>query len=191
MLRSNLRRAVVVGLTLLAAACEKRGAESGPGKPAPPPAVNEADAAALAALDPPYEDQVQFYTVKECLVCGMALGAAGGPVDVAQDGKLMRVCSKACREKLLQNPAPVMAARDSALIATQLASYPTDVCVVTEDKIEALGTPTNFLWGTRLIRLCCKTCEQQFRETPGDFLAALDAMKDVKAVEASGSPSAN
>jgi hypothetical protein len=103
----------------------------------------------------------------------------------------VRVCSSACREKLAQDPGPFLAARDSALIATQLATYPTDVCVVTEDKIDALGTPTNVLWGTRLVRLCCKTCEQQFYETPGDFLAALDALGDVKAVQAGEAPPAS
>ena len=180
MLRSNARRAAVVGLALSLAACGRKE-EQGPGKA---PVVNEADAAPLAALVPPYEEQVEHYTVKECVVCGMPLGAAGGPIDVAQDGKLIRVCSKECRARLV-------AARDSALIATQLASYPTDMCVVTEDKIDALGSPTNILWGTRLVRVCCKTCEQQFRETPGDFLAALDAMRDVKAVEAGTTPPTN
>lgn len=182
-LRTMLSRAAVLVAVLAVSACARKDAD--PGKPVP---MREAESAAFAALDPSYDDQVEHYSAKECVVCGMALGAAGGPVDLVHDGKLVRVCSDVCRAKFEENPAPFMTERNSALIATQLITYPTDKCVVSENKLDAYGAPINLLWGTRLVRVCRKTCEQQFHETPSDFIAALDALGDVKAVEAGAVP---
>lgn len=181
--RLSRRGATVLLSAALLSACAPK--ESAPPHAAVPRA-RVVDTAALASLIPPYEEQVATYTVKNCLVCGMPLEGLKKPVDAVKGGKLVRFCSDACASKFEQNPLPILAARDSALIATQLPSYPTDKCIVTDDKIVSLGTPQNFLWGTRLVRLCCKNCEEQFKENPGDFIAALDALSDVKAVRATG-----
>jgi YHS domain-containing protein len=181
------RGAAFLTLAVALFACARR--ESTPGR-AEGPRARVADPAALAALIPPYEEQAATYTVKTCLVCGMSLASVKKPVDVVQDGKLVRFCSDGCARTFEKNPVTILAQRDSLLIATQLPTYPTDKCIVTDDKIESLGTPTNMLWGTRLVRLCCKNCVEQFKENPGDFIAALDALSDVKAVEAGGQPPA-
>jgi hypothetical protein len=160
---------VALAALLVGCAREERAPRDAPpaaGQPAETSAPASAD---VVAAQPPY------YTLANCPVCAADVAAAGGAQDVVHDGKLIRVCSDDCRARLAANPAPFIAARDSALIAVQLASYPTDSCVVMSEPLDVLGSPRSFVWGARLVRVCCDVCEEQFREDPSRFLAILDA----------------
>jgi hypothetical protein len=159
--------ATVLALALLSLpACGKREAEPAGGSAAP--ALPAVEAAIVA-------EQAPWYSATACAVCGGALDARGGAKDLVEDGKLVRVCSEECGRRFLGSPAPFVAARDSLLIAAQLASYPTDSCVVMQDVLDVMGTPRDFVFGARLIRVCCDTCEERFLADPSPFLAMLDA----------------
>lgn len=175
---------VLLSILLAGCAADDRSAQEAPAPEAAAPSpgsgsgaagaagagggVTGGDAAAIAA-------QMPYYTLADCPVCGKGVESAGGARDVVQGGKLVRVCCDVCAAKLRENPEPIVAARDSALIVAQLASYPTDSCVVMGESINVMETPTNFIYGARLIRLCCDTCVEQFLEDPAPFIAILDA----------------
>ena len=40
-----------------------------------------------------------------------------------------------------------------------------------------MGEPYDYLYGTRLVRLCCKTCVKGFKKELAKHLASLDAAK--------------
>ena len=54
------------------------------------------------------------------------------------------------------------------------ASYPLQICFVSNDKLE---DPIDTLYGDRLLRFCCKGCVRSFNKNPSKFLPKLDALK--------------
>lgn len=134
-------------------------------------------AASLPPADPAVvAAQLPDYSVPYCIECRRPL--AEHALDVVQDGKLVRLCGNdACTTRFLADPAAGIAARDSALVETQLAAYPTTQCVVMEADLDVMGTPKDFVYGARLVRLCCDNCIETFREDPARYLAALDQAK--------------
>lgn len=75
----------------------------------------------------------------------------------------------------------VPAAKDAAWFAKARASYPTDVCVVSGEKLGGdMGAPVDFIDRVpgkpdRLIRFCCKGCVKDFKKDPEKYLKILDA----------------
>jgi len=69
------------------------------------------------------------------------------------------------------------AARPAAA-AKNAVPYPLDVCIVSGEELGSMGKPVSFIHEGREIKLCCKSCEPQFRKEPAAFLKKLDeAMK--------------
>jgi hypothetical protein len=70
--------------------------------------------------------------------------------------------------------------KDAAWAAKATAEYPTDVCVVSEDKLGAdMGKPQDFIYREegkpdRLVRFCCKDCVEDFNKEPEKYLKAID-----------------
>lgn len=164
---------LTVAFALLAAGCDGReGAPAGDGPPetaaVPAPAAPASDAEIIAA-------QAPHYTVLFCVECGRELDEYA--VDIVEQGKLVRLCDVACVPKFRSDVAAGLEARDEALIATQLADYPTDQCVVMEADLDVMGTPKDIVWGSRLVRLCCDACIETFHEDPATYLAMIDAAK--------------
>ena len=159
------RRLSGVGALALALVLGGCGTRESGGGAAAPNALSAADAEIAAA-------QRGDYSVKVCVECGTDLGEPA--VEVVSDGKLVRLCSAECAAKFAADPVAGLQARDDALIASQLPGYPTDQCVVMEDSIDLMGTPKNVVVGARLVRFCCDTCIETFREDPAKYLAALD-----------------
>ena|SRR5882724_6979089 len=70
------------------------------------------------------------------------------------------------------------------------AEYPSDSCVVSEDKLEGgeMGLSQEFIYREegkpdRLVRLCCKDCVKDFNKNPSKYMKMLDeaAAKKAKA----------
>lgn len=151
------------------------GGGDAPAGDAPP-----ADAAALATVPDGDEAAViaaqrADYTVLFCIECGRELDEYA--VDIVEDGRLVRLCDVACIPKFRSDAPAGLEARDEALIATQLADYPTDQCVVMEADLDVMGTPKDIVWGSRLVRLCCDACIETFHEDPAKYLAMIDAAR--------------
>jgi hypothetical protein len=116
------------------------------------------------------------YPLATCAACGRALDVTGEPVDLIRGARLVRLCGQECVVRFWKDPGPAMAAVDSAWIAAQRPSYPTQICPVMDLEVDAMDTPVEILHGTRLVRLCCESCAETFREDPAPWLANLDKL---------------
>ena len=62
------------------------------------------------------------------------------------------------------------------MIKAQIKTYPVTTCVVSGEALESeeMGPPVNILYGTRLVRLCCKMCKRELDKNPAKFIEKLD-----------------
>ena len=118
------------------------------------------------------EAQKDSYAMTTCPVSGNALDE---PVDHVYGTRLVRFCCEDCVAGFERAPARYMAKVDAALIEAQRASYPLDTCVVSGEGLHEMGEPVDMLYGTRLVRFCCKMCVKEFKEEPAPFLAKIAA----------------
>jgi YHS domain-containing protein len=115
--------------------------------------------------------QKAAYPMEKCPVSGDALGE--GAVDVVQGARLVRLCSERCVAEFKKDPETSMKKLETAYIASQKKAYPMTHCVVMGD--DALNDDAvDFLYGTRLVRFCCKKCIKEFRASPEKYIAKLD-----------------
>jgi hypothetical protein len=117
------------------------------------------------------------YPLDTCLISGKKLGSMGDPVELVHGMRLVRLCCDGCRKGFDKEPAKYMAMIDKALIEKQLETYPLETCVVGGDKLGAMGEPVDFLYGTQLVRLCCKGCKKGFWKDPAKAVAKIDAAR--------------
>jgi YHS domain-containing protein len=144
------------------------------------PATFEKDpAATLKKIDDAVvAAQLKGYPLDKCAVAGEALGKDA--VNYVQGSKLVRFCCAKCLDAFKKNPDQYVKKVDDAYIAAQLASYPVTHCIVETD--EKLGPDgTDMLYGTRLVRFCCKKCPREFRKDPAKYIAILDKAAAEKA----------
>lgn len=75
---------------------------------------------------------------------------------------------------------PALAADQAPGVSAKArAEYPTPVCVVSGEHLEA-GNIVEFIYKQegkpdRLVRLCCHKCEKRFKASPAKYLEKLDA----------------
>ena len=111
------------------------------------------------------------YPLKVSAVSGKALEASA--VDHVYGTRLVRLADKEEIAAFEKDPATAMARVDKALIETQLASYPLKTCPVSKEELGKDGEPVNYLYGTKLVRFCCKKCIAAFEKDPAKFASAL------------------
>ena len=119
--------------------------------------------------------QMPIYPLDTCVVSGEKLGGMGDPVDHVDGTRLVRFCCDGCVKNYEKDPAPYMAKVDAALIEKQRPSYPLATCVVSGESLDAMGGPVDVLYGTQLVRLCCKGCKKAFHKKPAEFVAKIHA----------------
>jgi YHS domain-containing protein len=118
--------------------------------------------------------QLPFYPLETCVVSGEKLGGDMGPaVDRIIENRLVRLCCKACISKVEKDPGKYLGALDQAIVEAQIKSYPTGVCVVSDEDLASMDAPVNVILGSRLVRLCCANCEKKLRADPTRYLAKL------------------
>ena len=138
-------------------------------------AVKKDPAKFIATVDAAViEAQKASYPLEVCAVAGSNLAKAKAPVDVVIGTRLVRVCCGNCAKKVKANPEPFLAKVDAALIEAQLETYPLEACLVSNEPLDAMGAPQDFLYGTRLVRTCCAGCKRGFMRNPAEMLAKLD-----------------
>jgi YHS domain-containing protein len=72
--------------------------------------------------------------------------------------------------------APAMAQEKKGdSLAWQKNNYPTEMCVVSDEKLGSMGAPFEHVHEGRLVLLCCKGCVSGFQKDPAKYLQALDA----------------
>jgi len=69
---------------------------------------------------------------------------------------------------------------DPVWLAKAKAEYPTDTCVVSQDKLGAeMGPSQDYIYREkekpdRLVRFCCKDCRKDFNDDPAKYLGKID-----------------
>ena len=69
---------------------------------------------------------------------------------------------------------------EAAWAAKARQSYPLNVCLVSDEKLESMGESPAYIYRVpgqpdRLVVFCCDGCEEDFMKSPATYLAKLDA----------------
>jgi hypothetical protein len=130
--------------------------------------VEKDKAAAIAKVDKGVlRAQGPGYPLKTCVVSGEALDPDDTHTEIVGT-RLVRTCCGMCGKKVAKNPRAYIEKINAALIETQRKAYTKKTCPVSG---EALGADTvDHLYGTQLVRLCCKSCVRVFEKSPATFL---------------------
>ena len=51
--------------------------------------------------------------------------------------------------------------------------YPLDKCIVSDEKLDSMGKPFVFTYEGQEIKLCCKSCQKDFKKDPAKYLKKL------------------
>ncbi len=106
-------------------------------------------------------------------ITGEILG--NGAIDYIYGTRLVRLANEDSVAPFLRAPKTAQASLDKALIDAQRASYPLETCVVSGKTLGSMeGGPIDYLYGTRLVRFCCKDCIPQFEQNPARHLSKID-----------------
>jgi hypothetical protein len=53
-------------------------------------------------------------------------------------------------------------------------AYPLDTCIVSDEKLGSMGEAYVFTHEGQEIKLCCKSCQKDFKKEPSKYLKKLD-----------------
>ncbi len=136
----------------------------------PSAALRKIDEAVVAAQKP-------TYPLKTCPVTGETLGA--GAVDHVYGTRLVRLANADAVAQFTKDPKSAMVKVDKALIDAQIASYPLKTCVVSDEPLSGDPSmePFDYLYGTQLVRLCCRACVRTFEKDPAANFKKIAAAK--------------
>ncbi len=135
------------------------------------PTERQATPETAAAID------AAAYPLEICIVTGEKLGEMGEPVSRTYDGREVKFCCKMCIKGFEKDQAKWMKKLDDAIIEAQSAAYPLETCVVSGEKLGAMGEPVNYLYKNQLVKLCCKGCISTLEKDPQTYLKALAVPK--------------
>ena len=127
--------------------------------------IKKVDDAVVAA-------QLKSYPMDACL-CGKQLGEKS--VNHVVGTRLVRCCSPECASMMDKDIKPVMAKLDKAYIDAQLKTYKMKTCPVSGEELGKMGEPVNYLYGTTLVRFCCKDCVKDMAKDPAAILKKVSA----------------
>ncbi len=122
--------------------------------------------------------QKDGYPLDTCVISGEKLG--DDAVAVVQGTYLLRVCCKDCVAAVRKAPEEALKKLHEAYIAKQKADYPLETCIVTDEALGSMGDPLDYLWGTRLYRLCCGGCRKAVQKNSDELWAKLVAARAAK-----------
>lgn len=57
--------------------------------------------------------------------------------------------------------------------AEKAKPYPLDKCIVADEKLGEMGEPFTFVYEGQEIKLCCKSCQKDFKKDPAKYLKKL------------------
>jgi hypothetical protein len=119
---------------------------------------------------------LNLYPLTVCPISGEKLGSMGEPVVRKYDDREVRFCCAGCIDEFEADLDTSWRKVDEAIVKDQLRYYPVQTCIVSGEPLTEDGKDiaTNMVYGNRLIRLCCKICQREFKADPGKFLERLD-----------------
>jgi YHS domain-containing protein len=114
------------------------------------------------------------YPLSTCVLSGSPLEGEKA-VSTEHEGRELRFCGKKCLAAFEKDAADYLKKLDAAIIEDQIPSYPIATCVVTGEAFGGeMGEPANYIYGNRLVRLCCMGCRSSFDKDAESFIAKLD-----------------
>ena len=123
------------------------------------------------------EQQLPVYPTDDCVVSDRHLGSMGTPVEYVIGNRLIRMCCD-CQETLKDDLDNFMAKLDRAVVHSQQATYPMDVCIVSGEELGgAHGEIIGAVIANRLFQLCCKNCVEELRREPAKHIKILDSAR--------------
>ncbi|HIJ72896.1 MAG TPA: hypothetical protein HPP83_02235 [Candidatus Hydrogenedentes bacterium] len=115
-----------------------------------------------------------IYPLDTCPVSGEKLGSMGDPIVYDHEGREIRFCCGGCIGTFKKEPGEYLDKIDKAIVEQQRPLYPLDTCLVSEEKLGAMGQPIDKVYDNRLVRFCCKGCIAQFEKATTQYLTKLD-----------------
>lgn len=111
--------------------------------------------------------QLSKYPLANCPISGEKLGSMGKPYQLVLEDRLVQLCCGGCKKKARAQSSKIVAQLNRALVSKQgnLAAS----CPVSGKKIKA-GKGVNMIFGTDVVRLCCKNCIKKFEKAPQSYL---------------------
>ena len=140
----------------------------------------------LAALDETLiAYQRPHYPLMTCPVSGGELGSMGEPVEIVVGNRLVRLCCAGCEKSVRENPEPVIAKLDAAVVKEQSKNYPLTTCPISGGELGSMGEPVHYVIANRLVKLCCAGCVATLEKDAAAALKKLDtASKSTDSPEA-------
>jgi YHS domain-containing protein len=92
---------------------------------------------------------------------GLTLAACGG----AEQQPASESTTTEAPAQTAQTPEP----------ATEAAAYPIDWCIVSGEKLGAMGDPVPYEYKGKTVQFCCKQCVKIFEKSPDAFIARYDS----------------
>lgn len=132
--------------------------------------VKKIDAAVIA-------QQSVGYPMERCAISGEKMEK---PVDHVVGTRLVRFCCNDCVKTFDSDPVKqgeAMAKLDNAWLHSQKAKYTVTVCPVSGHALEEGKKTIDQLYGTKLVRLCCKDCVKELEKNPDAVIAKLEELK--------------
>lgn len=113
------------------------------------------------------------YPLDTCIVSGRALGE--NPVLAEAAGRVFKLCSTGCKEKLAKDSASYAKKLDQAAIALQLPDYPLDRCPISDKKFGTAVKPVDLVLDGHLVRLCGAECANKAAARKAQIVATIEA----------------
>lgn len=118
--------------------------------------------------------QKDLWPLKSCPVSDEAYGGEmGDPIDMVVGTRYVKLCCGGCKKAVKKDPAAFLAKLDEKLIPELAKTYPTQMCIVSGERLGSMGDPVNVMYGYRLVRFCCKGCIRAYKKDPAAWVAKI------------------
>jgi YHS domain-containing protein len=97
------------------------------------------------------------------------------PVVATWNGREFRFASEANRKAFEAAPDKYVGKVDKAMIEAAKPYYPTKECLVSNEPLGSMGEPIDRIVANRLVRLCCKSCDDRLVKSQASVVKSLDA----------------
>ena len=83
----------------------------------------------------------------------------------------MRILAAGLAAVYLATPLAALAADKTD---SKVKAYPLKKCIVSDEDLGSMGEPFVFTHNGQEIKLCCKSCQKDFKKEPAKFLKKLE-----------------
>lgn len=118
------------------------------------------------------------YPLDTCIVSGRALGE--NVVRTEARGRVFKLCSTGCQEKLTKDAAFFASKLEQAAIALQLPDYPLDRCPISGRPLGTAVKPVDLVLDGHLVRLCGEGCRAQADRRRAQIVAGIEAVASAR-----------